>query len=97
VVLQRVSETLAPDEQKEKALSDRPAKAEPEARSSKGRTAVRSRPGARKANKRTKKSPAVAKRSPSTGIKRAAAQKKTLKKVVSRKAARRGSGTQKNK
>jgi hypothetical protein len=84
VVLQRVSETLAHGQQKVEraAAADRPPKAARAAKSKSAGRVPEPKPGRRKASP--------------TRMKRAAATKKTVKKVASRNAQRRRSGTRKS-
>jgi hypothetical protein len=91
VVLQRVSQTLAQGQEKvEKAVPvDDPAG--PRERSKRGRKTVKPRSGLRKSATSRKKSHATAPRTAARDRKRAAANKKTLKKVASRKGLSRGS------
>jgi hypothetical protein len=92
VVLQRVSQTLAQGQEKvEKAVPvNDPAGSR--GRSKRGRKALKPRPGLRKSATSRKKSRTTAPRTAARDSKRAAANKKTLKKVASRKGLRRRSG-----
>lgn len=91
VVLQRVSQTLAGGQQKvEQALpADQPAMA---GRPKRRRMAARPTSGPRKSATGRKKSRATANRIAAKDSKRAAAKKKTFKKVASRNRLRRRSG-----
>jgi hypothetical protein len=88
VVLQRVSEALAPGQQKveQAILADQPAM------TSRSRTTAEPRSGLRRAAPSRKRGRTIAKRMAAKSSKRAAARKKTLKKVASRKGLRKRSG-----
>jgi hypothetical protein len=93
VVFQRVSQTIARGQEKvdQAVPADRPAMAESLGRSQRGR-AAKSRSTLGKAPSKPEKSRATAARMTAKNKKRAAATKKTLKKVASKKGLRRRSG-----